>query len=222
MAKADKVGVGCAVIKRLALCVCLPLFFAPSVEAANHGWYWGVEAGLDQASDAAASGEYALWYLPGPTVWTFRYVDPAEFSLGFVGFATVGAFAAPNFRIEAEAGYRNEQPDGRDRWQELTLMLNGLYDIALSSSLMLSLGGGIGVDAINGEYDDTDTVFAYQGIAGLSYALTPTTELTVKYRLTEIGGPSFSRPLTPFVREFTYNVDKLEHHSVSIGLRFAL
>jgi opacity protein-like surface antigen len=214
--------VGFAVFKRLLLGLGLACFCAPAANAADHGWYWGVEAGFDQANDAATMGTTAIWFTPPPVAFTFPFIDVFQFDIGYGAFATVGTHVAPNLRIEAEIGYRHEQADRHDPWAEVTLMLYGNYDIALSSQLTLSLGAGIGADAINGEFSETDYVLAYQGVVGLSYALTPSTDVTIKYRALQAQGPTFDRPLVPFVGPIHYDIDDIEHQSFSVGLRFAL
>lgn len=214
--------VGFAVFRRLIPAPGLACFCVPAANAADHGWYWGIEAGVDQTSDAGATGTLAQWLTPPPVAFTFPFVETLQFDTGYAAFASVGTHVAPNLRLEAELGFRSERADRHDSWREVTLMLNGNYDIALSSQLTLSLGAGIGADAIAGDFGDTDYVFAYQGVVGLSYAVTPSTDVTLKYRLLEAGGPTFDRPLVPFVGPFHEEIDDIEHQSVSLGLRFAL
>src|SRR5262245_50227059 len=42
--------VGFVVLKRLLAAACAALVFAPAANAANHGWYWGIAAGVDRLS----------------------------------------------------------------------------------------------------------------------------------------------------------------------------
>jgi outer membrane protein OmpA-like peptidoglycan-associated protein/opacity protein-like surface antigen len=114
------------------------------------------------------------------------------------------------FRLEAEAGYKNQDHDtlfidgpntaglpvglrtGPDSTQKTyTGMVNALIDIGSDDGLQFYAGGGAGLARVNFELsvpgagtfiDDSDTAFAYQGIAGMRFPVNDNIDLGVKYR----------------------------------------
>lgn len=131
-------------------------------------------------------------------------------------------------------GYGHPPIDGD--LTEWTLMGNVLYDIRLGSRLKLSLGAGAGFDQATarfGHHEDTDTVFAYQGIGGLTYAISDAWDLMLNYRYLVADDASFyaqdvetkewgnehrggNKTETTTTR---YDAD-FAKHAVTLGLRF--
>ena len=88
----------------------------------------------------------------------------------------------------------------------LTFMVNGLLDFGDDDGIQGFLGGGVGVARVKADdyafttfgssLDDSDTVFAYQGLAGVRAPLGDHVDVTLKYRffnadnvkLVNIGG----------------------------------
>ena len=73
----------------------------------------------------------------------------------------------------------------------LSFMLNGLLDFGPDDGVQGFIGGGVGAARVkaklavnnNGRFlDDSDTVFAYQGMAGIRAPLTSHVDATLKYR----------------------------------------
>ena len=73
----------------------------------------------------------------------------------------------------------------------LSFMLNGLLDFGEDDGVQGFVGGGVGVARVKAEYglnrygnflDDSDTVFAYQGLAGIRAPLSDHLDATLKYR----------------------------------------
>jgi outer membrane protein OmpA-like peptidoglycan-associated protein len=107
-----------------------------------------------------------------------------------------------------------------DEW---TAMLNVIYDVPLTETLDLSIGVGAGIDFSNLEVDgidDSDTNFAYQAIVGLSYAINKRLDLTLTYRYLNVDAPSYSAEVMKNV--YTANLDDIEKHTVTVGLRYDL
>jgi opacity protein-like surface antigen len=69
-------------------------------------------------------------------------------------------------------------------------------------------------------FDDTDYVFAWQVIAGLSISVGPSTDLVLNYRYMQSDGPEFTETALAILHNDTF--DDVGHHSLTIGLRFAL
>ncbi|WP_296716304.1 OmpA family protein [Erythrobacter sp.] len=147
------------------------------------------------------------------------------------------------FRLEGEGNFRNQDHDtliitssnntsglvagnrfGPGSTQKTySGMLNALVDIGDDDGFQVFAGGGAGIAIVDFELstpetgmlaDDTDTTFAYQGLAGVRYAVTENIDLGVKYR---------------YFRADNVNVDgfggspleiALESHSVLASLLF--
>lgn len=203
--------------------------------ASNHGWYVGVEGGANWMQDV--DDHFTAFGTPVTTL-------NVDFDTGWAAIATVGyAFWESNWRVELEAGYRqndinkgvfkNSGPVWNagstaftgDHISEASVMVNALYDIHLTDKLTFSIGAGAGAANVHVSMknapipvDDSDWGFAWQGIAGLSYALTDRLDLTLNYRYfrVEDGADVHSFPA------FTNKYDTLENHTVSVGLRWDL
>lgn len=106
-------------------------------------------------------------------------------------------------RLEAEYMYRQNEVDTHSSGgaqlagptgeiNSHAYMANAYLDFHNGSAVTPYIGGGVGVaqvsyddygvTAIPNVLDDDDTVFAYQGIAGASYKVTPQIKLTADYR----------------------------------------
>jgi outer membrane protein OmpA-like peptidoglycan-associated protein len=77
------------------------------------------------------------------------------------------------------------------RTSALSFMLNGLLDFGEDDGIQGFVGGGVGVARVKANYalntrgnfvDDSDTVFAWQGLAGIRAPLTDHVDATLKYR----------------------------------------
>ena len=73
----------------------------------------------------------------------------------------------------------------------LSFMLNGLLDFGDDDGIQGFVGGGVGVARVKARYglntfgnfvNDSDTVFAYQGLAGVRAPITDRIDATLKYR----------------------------------------
>lgn len=182
--------------------------------------------------------------------WGGNSSGSLDFDTGWAGFATVGYGFEKNWRIELELGYRdNDATLSRSRcggygmgesiiinegcrtrtyegdMTEYTAMLNVIYDVPLTEKLDLNIGLGVGVDHVELEasragrpafVDDSDTRFAFQAIAGLSYQVTKRLDLTLTYRYLNVSEPEFNN------RYKTLELEDLEKHTVTVGLRYDL
>jgi OOP family OmpA-OmpF porin len=182
------------------------------------GWYFGLEAGAVRVSDTDFAG--------GGTI---------EFDDGWAGLGTAGyAFKDSNWRIEGEIGYRSNDGDGLvttclttctsvvrpTELEEWSGMVNAVYDFHLNSDKWgMSIGAGAGID--NPRYsapdgtESNDKVFAFQGIAGLTYRLNQHWDLALNYRYFNAAQAELRATSTDVLRE----VD-LEKHTVTVGFRY--
>lgn len=206
----------------------LSLFLAASHEArAADGWYASVEGG-------------AVWvdeweHLRTKLYKCYSVTKPAEavFETGWAALGSIG-YAMRNFRVEFEGGYRSNELETYEKngWSvepvsgeltEISAMLNVIYDVPLSEAFSLSVGAGAGGDYADLSIDlpwqsieYNDWRFAYQGIAGVNYALTHSLAMFVNYRYLYVDMEDFQA--TPNLHIDGEDVQK---HTASLGLRYA-
>lgn len=156
-----------------------------------------------------------------------------EFETGFVIDGAVGYAHMSGFRGEFAVGYRENDFDDisgtvgglpfagsvNGDIKAASFMGNVYYDIKLGaqdseiSNLVPFIGAGIGAAYIevDGDLgDNDDTVFAYQGIAGLAYRLTPNVSLTTTYVYFATTDPEFGGTDAEY-----------ETHNIMAGLRYS-
>ena len=162
--------------------------------------------------------------------------NEAEFKIGPVGLISLGYGYGNGLRTEIEGGYRNNGVDkitgpgasgGNGRFHAYSLMLNALYDINTGTPFTPYLGAGIGwaivdpsgVKTLNGtrSVNDSDNRFAYQGILGVAYSLTPQWKLSLDYRYFATLDPEFTASNTTGSRKVDSDYNS---HSVMLGLRY--
>jgi OOP family OmpA-OmpF porin len=197
----------------LALILLPSLGHAQSVTGEGPGFYaggsiGGVFGGDDKLSGSGIDG----------------HVDHSP-GLGLLG--ALGMRFENGFRVEFEVGYRYEDTkkaagihtDGNTSL--LNFGPNVLYDIRTGSRLTPYVGLGVGGADIGyhttlpgNSIDNTGLSFAYQGIAGVAYALSDRLQVTADYRY--IRALPASVPLAS-----GGSVDANYHaHTVMVGLRW--
>ena len=183
------------------------------------GWYVGLEGGGNWIDDVKET-----LTLDGVFDGSSKY----EFDSGWAALATVG-HGFGSFRVELEGGYRdNDTTSGGGELSEWSVMANALYDLSVTEKLSLTLGVGAGGDFAKLEFppslfQDEQWNFAYQGIAGLSYALSRHLDLILTYRYLRVTSPEFADIATS--NETTalakYSFDDIVKHTATVGLRYA-
>jgi outer membrane protein OmpA-like peptidoglycan-associated protein len=154
--------------------------------ARNDAWYIGVEGG----GTIVEKADYRLT----STILSTSKQKPGFDVDGIIGY-DFGAF-----RLEAEVGYKQAilksiavtTADAYGKTSALSFMVNGLLDFGSDDGFSGYVGGGAGVARIKlsnygirgvGQLtDDSDTGFAYQGIAGVRYPVTTNVDVGLKYR----------------------------------------
>ena len=151
--------------------------------------------------------------------------------------ATVGYGFGDDWRTEFEAGYRDNDVDTYTSHgapvtdvtgdlSEVSLMANVLYDIPLTercrcrsapAPAATSPSSMHGATAVS--LDDDHWSFAYQGIAGLNYAIGQRTSLFVNYRYLARHRSGVRFP--PPVLSGFFEGDDIVKHTATIGLRYA-
>ena len=89
------------------------------------------------------------------------------------------------------------------------------------------MGAGLGGDFADGEFvlggvsrEADDWNFAYQGIAGLNFAVGSRTDLTLTYRYLRVSEPEFEFGTPPATATFAF--DDVTKHTLTLGLRYDL
>lgn len=159
---------------------------------------------------------------------------------GAIGYDLGQTMGPLGLRIEGELSYRNNDvkshtstgggaaPGPVGETSALAGMANILFDLNTGSPFSLYGGGGIGVAQVefdnhgfgNGStivMDDSDTVFAWQLIAGAGYEITPNMILDVQYRYFNAGDVSIE-PVSAVSRGASST--DYESHAVLGGIRF--
>ncbi|MEQ1756500.1 MAG: OmpA family protein [Micropepsaceae bacterium] len=210
-------------LRNILLGAAVAMAASGAASAGVDGWYLSLEGGANWIDDWDSVVQTTI-----PATTTF---DTGWAALGSVGYGFGG-----NWRGEVEFGYRANDIsavatpgklswfDG-DMW-EGSAMANVLYDVHLANKLGLSLGVGAGADfaeltdqRAGIEFSDEDWNFAYQGIAGLNYAIGSRTTAFINYRYMRVSNPDFDmRSQGGYLIEG----DDFTKHTVTAGLRYAL
>lgn len=177
-------------MRKLAIAVALAsTALATPALARDKAWYVGVEGGAMIVEDI----NFDIGAVPSAAKVNHNYGYDVD---GVVGY-DFGMF-----RVETEVGYRAASIDSIQttaatfngaggRTSALSFMLNGMLDFGNDDELQGFIGGGVGVARVKAKYglgspgdllDDSDTVFAWQAIAGVRAPLTRTIDATLKYR----------------------------------------
>ena len=129
------------------------------------------------------------------------------------------------FRVEAEVSYRDNDLDEITNGGSAPIegditalagMANVYFDFRPGKSWRPYFGGGIGVanldldiSSVAGSpvsFSDTDTVFAYQVMAGVEYKITPQLALGAEYRYFATTDPDFDDTVTLESEYHSHNV----------------
>lgn len=159
---------------------------------------------------------------PGATLDGDIEWDDGWGTLGSLGYAW-----GNGLRTELELSYRDNNAssignnDLGGSVDAMSGMVNVLYDVDVGLPLKPYIGAGAGVSRVQFDnvgpaggptIDDGKTSWAWQGIAGASYSLGQSTDLTLDYRY--FSAPDVELGTTPDY-ETEYNT-----HNIVLGMRF--
>jgi outer membrane protein OmpA-like peptidoglycan-associated protein len=179
------------------------------------GWYAGLGAGLNFERNGDAESTNGTK--------TFHYRDADLDLAGSAGYAW-----SNGLRVEGEAFHSNSVlKNGVDGSLDNTdLFVNALYDFNYLNwpvTPYVGVGVGVGFPGANnigptntgGRMDDSDVQLAYQGIAGVSYAIDKQWAVTADYRYIATLDPKFGDSVS--------GDTKIENssHNVLIGVRYS-
>jgi opacity protein-like surface antigen len=186
--------------------------FATPAYAAANGPYVGIEGGATFPN----STDLDVVVTNGTTTTTYDNGFNAKYKTGYDVDAILG-YKFGLFRLEGEAGYKRAKikslsvstplltdvgtaagvtatPADFDVGNHIgitTLMANALLDGDFGGGFGGYVGGGAG-RAWASFSGDKDNAWAFQGIAGLRYALTPNIDAGIKYRYFHTGKLNFN------------------------------
>jgi OmpA-OmpF porin, OOP family len=173
--------------------------------ARDKSWYVGVEGGAMIVEDInydigasrnAATVDHNYGYdvdgVIGYDFGGFRVETEVGYRSatvdGYTSTLTTPAYTSTGALVNAPAGSYSY---AGGRTSALSFMLNGLLDFGDDDGIQGFVGGGVGVARVKANYqlntrgnfvDDSDTVFAWQGLAGVRAPLTDHIDATLKYR----------------------------------------
>ena len=191
----------------------------PLAASAEEGFYLGGNAGLSISGGAEYDDNTNTNDLDS---------DP-----GFAGILSGGYQFDNNWRVQGEFAARLNQVEditGTGAAAPIdgsvnvySLMADAIYGIPTGTKFTPYVGAGAGIAWVDANdvatilgttVDDTDTVFAYQGIAGVEYDISSNLKAALDYRY-------FRTAETSFTAVSSADVDgNYENHTVTLGLRY--
>lgn len=161
------------VIGAAALVALLPAVALAQQGEPSRGFYVGAGGGLNLMGKKDVDGPGVSGQIDPGTGWA------ATVSAGY-------KFGGP--RVELEGGYRENKADscpvaGCDgRYQTWSAMGNALYDFRTGWGVTPYVGVGVGAARTDIKGLGNNWVFAYQGIAGVTYQVNPSLDVFADYR----------------------------------------
>jgi outer membrane protein OmpA-like peptidoglycan-associated protein len=189
-------------MRKLAVAVALATtVLATPALARDKSWYVGVEGGGMIVEDvkfdignvrSASTVDHHYGYDVDGTIGYDLGMFRIEAEVGYKS-ASVDAYRSsvttPNGGTGSFAAGTYNGATGRS--SALSFMVNGLLDFGDDDGIQGFVGGGVGAARVKGRYEvqnnnsflnDSDTVFAYQGLAGVRAPITSHIDATLKYR----------------------------------------
>ncbi|MGH6870629.1 MAG: OmpA family protein [Rhizomicrobium sp.] len=178
---------------------------------AGEGWYLGLGTGWDSAYNTHITG---------------AGLDGSIHSTDTPLIAGSAGYKFGDFRLEAETAWDRhhvgrfmsggvDSPLDDGHLEVRSLMLNGIYDIAVAPRFKISIGVGAGVGnqtikftdpALATTFSNSDrTRFMWQGIGGVTYEVNPHVDLFVDYRYRSNLGGSNTAVLASTIRSHDVN-----------------
>lgn len=174
------------------------------------GFYVGARGGADWLLNTPVNIN-GIATVTGFGTGPFNSTDNASFNTGWVAGGFIGYdFVGP--RVEVEALYHDNtgtassttpilgvgtwHTNGKVEVQQTSVMANLYYDFFANEAFTPYVGAGAGIAFVNtriGELtNSSDTEFAYQGIVGVGYKVTPNVRINVDGRYYGTLNPTFN------------------------------
>jgi outer membrane protein OmpA-like peptidoglycan-associated protein len=154
----------------------------------------------------------------------------AEHDLGWVGGIGFGYANGRGVRGELGLDYRQSDIDkvggagASGTARAGSLMISGYYDFFRDSKIQPYIGAGFGLGYVDADgvspvsgstINDDDHDFAYQGMAGIGFSVSPRTKVTLGYRY-------FTIPDLKFKTTGGTSIDSdYANHEIMLGVRFS-
>ncbi len=203
-------------LKLLAGAALAATLVASGASAQDSGWYGAIDLGYHWSDDS----NYDV------PVGTNPNVDPDD---EWVGAARLGYRLSPHWRVELEGAYRpGEVPVGGDfnggDLEVWSLMGNVIVDLIPDGDLSPFVGVGAGIAAAQFDtttparfiVDESDAVWAWQAIAGVSAKATDRINVDLTYRYFQTDDFEFQNLGTAGPMSGSFN-----DQSVTVGIRYS-
>ncbi|WP_066798785.1 OmpA family protein [Sphingomonas soli] len=201
--------------------------------ARDDAWYVGIEGGamlvedirfdVGVLKDAATIDHRAGWDVDATVGYDFGGFR-AEAEVGYRQADVTGIQSTTtigNGNVLVAAG---NYPRAGGRTSALSFMVNGMFDFGDDDGVQGFLGGGVGVARVKEKYglassragfmNDSDTVFAWQAIAGIRAPISDSIDVSLKYRFFNADGVT---TVDSFGRR---HEGRFRSHSILGGLTF--
>jgi len=182
--------------------------------AQDTGGYFGVEGGIMMPKDQDIDGSVDFTNTVVPDLPNADIAD-IDFNMGY-DVDLIGGYDFGMFRLEGELGYKRAKADNLDvddtflnafnagagtdftdedfdldgKVRVWSGMVNGLLDFG-DRGFGAYIGGGFGKAWVK-EFGDSDSAWAWQGIAGVRTAVSDNIDLGLKYRYFRTGKLNFA------------------------------
>jgi outer membrane autotransporter protein len=200
------------------LCCAAALLFLNTAHAAD-GPYVGFNVGAAMLTDSDVTDSEA----PGDAI-------ELSYDNGWTMGAAVG-YRLNNFRVEGEISYQKNDIDETSAMgfsmdssgdvSGLSFLVNGYYDFANQTAFTPFLSAGLGYARVEvndynlagsgfADFNEDDSVFAYQFGAGVGYAVNESITIDLKYRYFTTSDPDFDG-----------SEAEIASHNILLGLRYS-
>lgn len=168
--------------------------------ARDDAWYVGIEGGVMLVEDIrfdvngikdVMTVDHKAGYDVDATVGYDFGGFRAEAEVGYRAADVTGVQSSSTIPNGALLAPARSYPLAGGRSSALSFMVNGMFDFGDDDGLQGFVGGGVGVARVKARYglttnsnflDDSDTVFAWQAIAGVRAPLSDSIDVSLKYR----------------------------------------
>jgi OOP family OmpA-OmpF porin len=154
----------------------------------------------------------------------------AKFDDGFAGALAFGHAYGTGLRVEGELARRANDVDnfsgtnGQGDVTATSVMVNGLYDFNIGARIVPYVGAGLGIASVNWDAspiggssaDDSDTVFVWQAMIGVTFPISDSLALTAEARHFDAGNQDI------LLASGTSVKTAYQNDSLMIGLRWNL
>ena len=148
-----------------------------------------------------------------------RKIDERTIStdLGFVGGRFGVGYSIFGFRPELSVGYRMANIKDQESVTSIDVIASVYYDVDTGSEITPYIGIGGGMSNVTVKEGNSKTVWAlaFQGAAGIGYALTEDLTLTLGYRLTGTMDADFPKDQGGETLKMALG------HNVELGIRYS-